>query len=270
MSDPLASAAREHGREAPTAGPAARSSPVAAALAARRVLVVVPAYNEADSLPTLIEELRTHAPQCDFVVVDDGSRDDTRKVAERLGALVVALPFNLGIGGAVQCGLRYAWRQGYDVCVQCDGDGQHDPAEVGPLVAALVAEEADLAIGSRFLTAGGFRSSALRRLGISVLSRWIRLFGGQRIADPTSGFRAVSRPLMGEFARSYPQEYPEPESVFAALHRGYKVIEVPVRMRPRTTGRSSIRAFDSLLYMVQLCVAIAVDALRAGRSGRRD
>ncbi|MDG2148808.1 MAG: glycosyltransferase family 2 protein [Planctomycetota bacterium] len=228
-----------------------------------RVLIIVPALNEAESLEHLLPELYLKCPQFDFVVVDDGSTDRTADVARSLGPrTLLELPFNLGIGGAVQCGIRYAFEQGYDVCVQCDGDGQHDPAEIESLVSALVEQGADLAIGSRFINSGGFRSTFARRVGIAVVSSWIQLFSGRRISDPTSGFRAMSRRLMKEFSNEYPRQYPEPESIYAALHRGFRVAEHPVRMRVRRGGQSSIRSLESALYVVKICIAIAVDALR--------
>jgi glycosyltransferase involved in cell wall biosynthesis len=234
-------------------------------LVSPRVLLIIPAFNESGNLPQLIGEIRRHCPDYDFVIINDSSTDDTGAVAQRLGGMVIHLPINLGIGGAVQTGIRYACQQGYDVCLQCDGDGQHDPGQASALIEKIVSGEADLVIGSRFLSEGGFRSTAVRRAGIALLSRWIRWFSRHRITDPTSGFRAMNRKLMNEFSRFYPQEYPEPESLYAVLHRGYRVVECPVIMRPREAGRSSIQRLDSLLYVIKVCLAVLVDWLRDAR-----
>lgn len=235
------------------------------ALGPVRVLLIIPAFNEAENLPAVIAEIRDTCPAVDFVIVNDGSTDNTSAVARRLGALVLDCPINLGIGGAVQCGIRFAFREGYDICVQCDGDGQHDPRWVADLVRPIVAGEADMVVGSRFLEREGFQSTGLRRAGIRFLSEWIRWFSGQRITDPTSGFRAMGRSLISEFAARYPREYPEPESVYVALHRGYRLLEVRTVMRPRRSGRSSIQQLDSVLYILKICLAILADRFRDPR-----
>jgi glycosyltransferase involved in cell wall biosynthesis len=245
--------------------PAAHVAPVAgenSRLVPARVLLIIPAFNESGNLPQLIGEIRRHCPNYDFVIINDSSTDDTGAVAQRLGGAVIHLPINLGIGGAVQTGIRYAFQERYDVCLQCDGDGQHDPGQAPALIEKIIRGEADLVIGSRFLGQGGFRSTAVRRAGIALLSRWIRWFSKQTVTDPTSGFRAMNRRLMNEFSHFYPQEYPEPESLYAVLHRGYRVLECPVTMRPREAGRSSIQRLDSLLYMIKVCLAVLVDWLR--------
>lgn len=232
-----------------------------------RVLVIVPAYNESGNLEKVVADLR--AASVDFVVVNDGSTDDTEDVLVSLGAPHVTLCQNLGIGGAMQAGYKYACRGGYDAAVQFDGDGQHDAACLGALVAPLAAGEADVVVGSRFL--GGenrFKSSAARRFGIRCLSLVLRLVTGRRILDVTSGFRAMGREAMEMFAERYPVDYPEPESLATALTAGLRVVEVPVVMHARAEGVSSIKGgFSAFYYMVKVGTAILLSGSRRG--GRR-
>ncbi len=223
-----------------------------------RVAAIVPAYNEVRNLPRLAEALRAHAPSCDVVVVDDGSADDTARVASSMGWSVLRLPMNLGIGGAVQAGYLWAWERGYDVAVQIDGDGQHDPAFLGLLLQPICEGAADLVIGSRFLTDGGFRSTAVRRAGIAYLSWFLRLRCGARVTDPTSGFRAANRDAIELFARYYPSDYPEPEAVALARRAGLRIREVPVRMNERAHGRSSIGLWQTLYYLVKVSLALVL------------
>lgn len=233
-----------------------------AARNAAKVLIVVPAFNEAANLPHVIDALRVTGQPWDIAIVDDGSSDYTAGVAESLGVIVLKLPFNLGIGGAVQTGLIYAARQGYDVCVQVDGDSQHDAGETVKLVDTLLATQADVVIGSRFLSPdeGNFRSTPQRRAGIYILRMVISLLSGQSVSDPTSGHRAFGRRAIDILSRYYPQQYPEPEVIHLLLHEGLKVIDVPVRMHARMHGQSSIRLFHSGLYMIKVLVAILVRA----------
>lgn len=231
-----------------------------------RVAVIVPAYNEARNLPRLAEALRTHAPSCDVCVVDDGSTDDTARVAAGLGWTVLRLPVNLGIGGAVQAGYLWARDRGHDVAVQIDGDGQHDPAFLGVLLAPLEAGAADVVIGSRFLSDGGFRSTAVRRAGIRYLSWFLRLRCGARILDTTSGFRAAGRRAIELFARYYPSDYPEPEAIALARRAGLRLAEVPVRMSERAHGESSITTLRTLYYLVKVSLALILLPQRSARS----
>ena len=232
-----------------------------------RVLAVVPAYNEAKALRPVIEGLyRTGA--CDVCVVDDASTDGTADVARRLGAVVLRSPVNLGIGGAVQTGYLWAHHHGYDVAVHLHGDGQHDPAALPALLAPVLAGTADLAIGSRFLEAGGYRSTALRRSGIRYLSWFLRLRTGARVTDPTSGFRAAGPRALALFARLYPSDYPEPESIAVAVRAGLRVVEVPVRMAARAHGVSSIDAARTAYYLAKVSLALLLLPRRArGASG---
>lgn len=238
------------------------SSPVGGKAASARVLIIVPAFNEAANLPHVIASLRRIGPAWDIVVVDDGSTDDTARVAAFEGATVLKLPFNLGIGGAVQTGLIYAARKGYDVCVQVDGDAQHDADETVKLIDTLLSSGADVVVGSRFLAEdeSNFRSTFQRRIGINILKQVISLLSGQKVTDPTSGHRAFGRRAIEILSRYYPQQYPEPEVLHLLLHEGLRVVDVPVRMHARQHGQSSIRAFHSLLYVIKVLVAILVRA----------
>jgi glycosyltransferase involved in cell wall biosynthesis len=231
-----------------------------------RYLAIVPAYNEAAAIGATVHEIRRHAHGFDVLVIDDGSTDETAALARAAGALVVRHPFNLGIGGAVQSGYRYALEQGYDVAVQVDGDGQHDPRHILDLLAHLRADPAiNMVTGSRFMEAesGGHRSTVSRRLGIRLFSSILSLVVGRRVTDPTSGFRMVERKGIELFARDYPHDYPEVEAVLLLHFHKLRGVEVPVRMRPRTTGVSSINATRSVYYMAKVLLAISVGLLRA-------
>ena len=237
-------------------------SGTATPLAALKRVAIVPAYNEERNVGRVIDELRALDPGLDVVVVSDGSTDGTVEVAVARGAHVVALPFNLGIGGAVQTGFRYAWEEGYELAVRLDGDGQHDPGELRALVAPIVAGEADLAVGSRFVAGGGYRSSAARRIGIRILARVVSLIARQRLTDTTSGFQAANRRAIGVYAADLPHDYPEVEGIVMAIKYRIRLIEVPVTMREREHGRSSIGALASVYYMVKILVALFVDLFR--------
>jgi glycosyltransferase involved in cell wall biosynthesis len=233
-----------------------------------RVLVIVPALNEARNLPAVAAELQACGEGVDACVVDDGSTDATAKVAVRLGLQVLRLPLHLGIGGAVQAGYLWAEERGYDVAVQLDGDGQHDPAFLGALLAPIRRGEADLVIGSRFLAEGGFRSTALRRAGIRYLSLFLRWRCGARVTDPTSGFRAAGRRAIALFARGYPTDYPEPEAIALACRNGLRIAEVPVTMRERSHGESSITALRAIYYLVKVSTALLILPLPREPRGR--
>jgi glycosyltransferase involved in cell wall biosynthesis len=231
-----------------------------------RHLAIVPAYNEAAAIGSTVRDVQEHAPDFDVLVVDDGSTDWTSRVARAAGALVIRHPFNLGIGGAVQSGYQFALEHGYEVAVQVDGDGQHDPREIPELLAHLRANPGlNMVTGSRFLIRGeeGYRSSKSRRLGIRVFARILSLIVGQPVTDPTSGFRMVDRRGIELFARDYPHDYPEVEAVLLLHFHKLRSTELPVRMRARTTGVSSINATRSLYYMLKVLLAIFVGLLRA-------
>lgn len=223
-----------------------------------RVLIIIPAYNERAAIGQVIASVRKHCPFADLLMVNDGSTDDTRDIAEAYAVKVLDLPINIGIGGAVQCGFTYAVAQDYDIGVQVDADGQHDPRYVRAMIDRMLAESAEMVIGSRFLEDSGFQSTAARRIGIRLLRWLITALGRHYISDPTSGMRAYSRTTMQALAKYYPQEYPEPECAFMLIRHGRKVVEVPVTMNERRGGKSSIGPLASILYMLKVAVAIAL------------
>ena len=237
----------------------------------KRVLLVIPAYNEAENIEKIIDEIVENYPQYDYVIINDGSTDDTEKVCEKRGYHIINLPINLGIGGAVQTGYKYALKYGYDIAVQIDGDGQHDVACVKDVIRPLLRDEADVVIGSRFLKGEGFQSSVLRRTGIRFLSLLIRLCTGKKIKDVTSGFRAVNRAYISVYTRDYPYDYPEPEAIITAVMYGGRIQEIPVVMRERKNGTSSISFRKSVYYMIKVTLAILVKRISYGvrRSGRK-
>ena len=225
-------------------------------------LVIIPAYNEGGSIFRTVEDVRAHAPDYDLIVVNDGSGDDTLKVCTEHGIPVLDLPVNLGIGGAVQTGYLYALRGGYDIAVQMDGDGQHDAAFLHEMEEALVSRRADMVIGSRFIKKEGFQSSGARRLGIRFFEFLCGGLFGRRITDPTSGMRMVNRRTVELFVKDYPRDYPEPETVCRLLRKKYRVVEIPVVMRGRKSGVSSISMAKSVYYMVKVSLAILIERLR--------
>ncbi len=229
----------------------------------KKVLIIVPAYNEAGNVGRTVQEILSSSISVDILVVDDGSIDTTAREARRTAAFVTSLPFNLGIGGAVQTGFRYALDEGYPCVVQMDGDGQHDTAYLKELLAPLFQGQADMTIGSRFIGPFlGYRSSFVRRIGINFFARLISFLTGYSVTDPTSGFRAYNTRAIKVFAESYPYDFPEPEAIIVAQRAGLRVKEVPVQMRKRTVGVSSIRYMKTLYYMVKVTVAILLDMLK--------
>jgi glycosyltransferase involved in cell wall biosynthesis len=229
-----------------------------------RHLAIVPALNEAGSIARTVAELHEHAPGFDVLVIDDGSIDDTAAIAAAAGARVISMPFNVGIGGAVQCGYLYAREHGYEVAVQVDGDGQHDPRDIPRMLAALAEEpRVEMVTGSRFLGGEGYRSSRLRRVGIRVFAGLISLITRQRVTDATSGFRMSGRSGIELFARDYPHDYPEVEAILLLHAHQLRSREVAVTMRPRTSGRSTIGRAIPAYYMVKVLLAVLVGMLRA-------
>jgi glycosyltransferase involved in cell wall biosynthesis len=230
-----------------------------------RCLAIVPAYNEEGSVGVVVDELARYAPEVDVVVVDDGSTDRTAAVASAAGARVIRLPFNLGIGGAMQAGYRLAAEEGYDLAVQVDGDGQHDPRGIADLRATLDANPAiDMVAGSRFLSRNGdgFRPSRSRRTGIRIFSWLLSRIVGEQVTDPTSGFRMVRRSGINLFARDYPHDYPEVEVLVMMHAHRLAVREIPVVMRPRLDGISSITTGQSIYYMLKVTLAVTIALLR--------
>lgn len=225
-------------------------------------LIIIPAFNEALNIGSVLDDIKTHAPDLDVIVVDDGSTDSTADAAVQCNASVLRLPHNLGIGGAMQAGYKYAERNGYEVAVQFDGDGQHRADQLEALISPVIHGEADFAIGSRFLGEKAYRGQFTRLLGIKILSRVVSLFVSQRITDPTSGFRAANRKVTAFFIKNYPDDYPEPEAVVLLHRAGFRTIEVPVRMRERLSGSSSITAVKSFYYMIKVLLAIMIDMVK--------
>ena len=233
-------------------------------LAALRRLAIVPALNEEETVGRVIDEIRAFDAGFEIVVVDDGSADRTADVARGRGAHVLRLPFNLGIGGAVQAGYRYAHEHGFDLAVQVDGDGQHDPSQLRGILEPVLADEADMVVGSRFAGGGDYRAPRLRRLGIRIFARTVSWVVGQRVTDTTSGFRAVNRRGIALFATDYPHDYPEVEATILVHKHRLRLKEVPVamRMRERAGGSSSITALRSIYYMLRVSLALFVGLFR--------
>ena len=227
------------------------------------IVAIVPAWNEAGAIGGVVDEILAFDPTIHVVVVDDASDDDTSAVAQRHGATVLPLLFNVGIGGAVQTGFRYARDEGYEIAVRLDGDGQHDASELGKLIAPIHADAADLVIGSRFVDPGGtYRPPFARRMGIRIFARLVSLLGGQKVTDTTSGFSAMNRAGIALFALEYPHDYPEVEATLVALRSGLRLAQVQVEMRERLAGTSSITFVRSLYYIVKVMLALLVASLR--------
>jgi len=228
-----------------------------------KILVIVPAFNECGNIGRTVEEIRKIAKNVDVLVIDDGSLDATAKEASSAGGMVVSLPFNLGIGAAVQTGFQYAQRYQYDIAVQIDGDGQHDAAFIDKILEPILCQEADMVVGSRFLAkTGGFQSSFSRRMGINFFVHLINALTGVKINDPTSGFRAYNKKMIVLFSEYYPHDFPEPEAIVVTQQAGGRIVEVPVVMRKREAGSSSIRYFKTLYYMVKVTLAILLHMIR--------
>jgi len=228
-----------------------------------RVLVILPAYNEAATIGGVIASLRREVPDYGIVVIDDGSQDATAEVVRGFADVhLVQLPYNVGIGGAMQTGYKYALRNGYDIAVQCDSDGQHPPDRIKDLVAHVENGDADLIIGSRYVADSAYTPSATRRVGKAILSRFVDAIVGTGITDTTSGFRAANRKVISIFARQYPEDYPEAEALVILHKHGLKAAEVAVEMLPRQGGRTSIRPPHALYYMVKVALAIFIDLFR--------
>lgn len=219
-------------------------------------LIIIPAFNEASNIEKTVAAIKKDAPDFDYIIINDCSTDDTLEVCHKNHFNVVSLPINLGIGGAVQTGYRYAKEHGYDLAVQVDGDGQHNPSFLSKMSDELVDNNVNMVIGSRFLEKEGFQSSFMRRVGIRYFTGLIRLLTGEKITDATSGLRMIDRTIIDLFVRDYPDDYPEPETVVLLLNKGYLVKEIPVVMNERQGGVSSISAMKSVYYMVKVTLAI--------------
>lgn len=228
-----------------------------------KILLIIPAYNEENTIQTLLKEiLSLNIKGLEPLVINDCSIDNTSYLARQAGAKVIDLPCNLGIGGAVQTGYKYALKNGYDIAIQVDGDGQHDPKYIPQLIEPLLKEEADMVIGSRYIEKVGFQSTFLRRLGISYFCKLIKLLTKTKVTDPTSGFRACNQKVIKLLAENYPKDYPEPESIVYLNRFDCKIAEIPVVMKPRTGGVSSINLNRSIYYMFKVSLAIIIDRMR--------
>jgi len=230
-----------------------------------RLLIIIPAYNEQENIKKTICDVEAHVPEADYIVINDCSKDNTKGILQKIHAAYLDLPVNLGIGGGVQTGYRYALEQGYDIAVQFDGDGQHDAAYIKDLIAPIQSGQADVTIGSRFVKNEGFQSSAMRRLGIQFLSGLIHLLCGVKVKDVTSGMRAVNREMIEKFAQDYAQDYPEPEAILLSGLIHARIEEIPVQMRERQGGTSSINVVRSMYYMVKVSIALVVTKMAAGK-----
>ena len=227
-----------------------------------KALIIIPAFNESESIKKTIEDIQEKRTGFDYVVINDCSTDNTLSILKENGFNYVNLPVNLGIGGAVQTGYLYAYNHDYEYAVQVDGDGQHDVAYLKQMLESIQKNNANMVIGSRFITNEGFQSTFMRRIGIAYFTWLIRLLTGSTVTDPTSGFRLVNRDVIELFANDYPKDYPEPESVVAILRRKMKVIEEPVIMKKRQGGVSSIRLWKSAYYMIKVTFAILIECTR--------
>lgn len=227
-----------------------------------RICIIIPAYNEEATLARVLQEIRTHVPNANLVVVNDSSADGTSEIAHGLGVSVLDLPINLGIGGAMQTGFKYATRNGYDIAMQVDGDGQHDPKYIKRVLEPILAGKADFVIGSRFLERIGYTSSFIRLFGIRFFAILIGIMTNQRIFDATSGFRAYNREALVFAARHYPSDFPEPESIVLFLRNRFRIKEVPVVMRERLGGVSSVRVAKGIYFVASNALAIVISAFK--------
>lgn len=235
-----------------------------------RVVIIIPAYNEEDSILKVIEELQRNYPDYSYVVINDCSTDSTLDLLEANNINRISLPCNLGIGGAVQTGYRYALANDFDIAVQLDGDGQHDPKYLSSIIDPIASGEADVCIGSRFIEKEGFQTSFMRRIGIKFLSFIIRLVGKVKVTDATSGFRACNKDMILHYTKHYAQDYPEPEAIVSAALYGFRVKEVPVVMRERLAGVSSIGSLKSIYFMTKVSLAILIYRFMSGEKEKKE
>lgn len=231
----------------------------------RKFLIIIPAFNEEENIYKTVNDIIQNAPQFDYIVINDCSTDKTAQICKNNKFNYINLPINLGIGGAVQTGYRYAYENGYDMAVQVDGDGQHDVTFLKKMADTMEECNVDMVIGSRYIEKKGFQSTFMRRVGIVYFSWLIYFISKVRITDPTSGLRMVGRKGIELFTQDYPKDYPEPETTVAMLRRGMSVVEIPVVMRERQGGESSIRAWKSVYYMIKVTMAILIESVRRWR-----
>lgn len=231
-----------------------------------KTLVIIPCYNEQENIEKTVENLKKHAPWADYLVINDCSTDASLEILENGGYNYLSNPVNLGIGATVQAGYQYARDNGYDIAVQMDGDGQHNPRYLRDVCRPVTDGSADMCVGSRFITGEGFQSSFMRRLGINIISTLIFVLTGKRVKDVTSGYRACNRKLINFFADHYADDYPEPEAVISCILNGFTVREVPVIMEERQGGVSSIRSLKSAYYMIKVCLSLVVHRISTGKA----
>lgn len=232
----------------------------------QKILVIIPAYNEQDNILNVLRDITKYASDMDYLVINDCSKDKTLKILQSSKAEYIDLPVNLGIGGGVQTGYLYAYKNDYDIAIQMDGDGQHNARYLKDLVRPILEGKADVVIGSRYIAREGFQSSFMRRLGIKFLSLLIRICAGIKVNDVTSGFRAVNKEMIEIFANDYAQDYPEPEAIVLAAQKGAHIVEVPIVMNERTGGRSSIAGLKTIYYMIK--VSLSIILLRISLGGK--
>ena len=234
----------------------------------KKTLIILPAYNEEKVIGKVIDNIKKHIPDVDILVINDGSGDYTSKVAMEKGAFVVSLPFNLGIGVAMQTGYKFAQQEGYDIAVQCDADGQHPVYQIKKLIQPILEDRADIVAGSRFLGNFGYRSSIPRQIGIVLFSKLLSLILKMKLTDTTSGFRALNKKAIGAFSVYYPSDYPEVEALVLAHKEGLRIVEIPVRIYPRKQGNSSIGFLDSFYYTIKVFLAVIIDLFESRGSGK--
>jgi glycosyltransferase involved in cell wall biosynthesis len=228
-----------------------------------KVLMVIPAYNEESNILNTCDSIKKYNSSLDIIVINDGSKDKTEMILSDNKINHVTLVSNLGIGSAVQTGYKYAYEHDYDIPIQFDGDGQHDAKYIEKIIDPIDSGQADFVIGSRFIgNISEFKSTQARRAGIRVISFRIKRLTGRRVTDPTSGFRAANRQIIKMFAYDYPTEYPEPESIVTLIRKNYRIVDVPVKMNERIGGVSSIRAWKTIYYMINVCLSIIINSLK--------
>ncbi|ADY56177.1 glycosyl transferase family 2 [Syntrophobotulus glycolicus DSM 8271] len=227
-----------------------------------RTLIIIPAYNEEKSIAGVLERVFQCLPESEIIVINDGSKDNTDLRAAASGARVINLPFNLGIGGAMQTGFLYAKQHDYDIAIQIDGDGQHNPEYVEKLIGPIAAGRADMVIGSRFVNRTQYKSSLFRKMGITFFSGLVSFLIKQKITDTTSGFRAVNKKVIHYFSESYPTDYPEVDVLIKLYKNRFRMMEVPVEMNQRLNGKSSITPIRSIYYMLKVSLSIFLELIR--------
>jgi len=227
-----------------------------------KILVIIPAFNEEETIASVITDVRTNVPEAVILVVNDGSRDSTAAIAESLGVVTLTHPYNLGIGATMQTGYKYARQFGFSVAVQVDGDGQHRADQIRRLIEPIIYGTAQITIGSRFLDGGDYKPSLARSAGMAIFSKVVSVILREKITDTTSGFRASGRDVIAYYCGHYPDDYPEVEALVLLHRKGFRIMEVPVKMSERGGGRSSITPTKSAFYMIKVLLAIFVDLLK--------